>query len=201
MGDEQKNENRTQNEALEPLIYSIRNQRVILDADLARLYGVSTKRFNEAFRRNQRRFPEDFAFRLTPVEFGVLKASRVPENRQRIDSNANGWNWSQFATSSSRHRGGAYRPWAFTEHGALMAANIVRTERAERMSVYVIRAFVRLRERVAANAVVLQRLAEIDSTLLQHDAALRDVYRKLRPLLQPPPDPPRRRIGFHTDSD
>jgi len=201
MGDEQKNENRTQNEALEPLIYSIRNQRVILDADLARLYGASTKRFNEAFRRNQRRFPEDFAFRLTPIEFGVLKASRVPVSRQDIDSNANSGNWSQFATSSSRHRGGAYRPWAFTEHGALMAANIVRTERAERMSVYVIRAFVRLRERVAANAVVLQRLAEIDSTLLQHDAALRDVYRKLRPLLQPPPDPPRRRIGFHTDSD
>jgi hypothetical protein len=201
MGDEQKNENRTQNEALEPLIYSIRNQRVILDADLARLYGASTKRFNEAFRRNQRRFPEDFAFRLTPIEFGVLKASRVPVSRQDIDSNANSGNWSQFATSSSRHRGGAYRPWAFTEHGALMAANIVRTERAERMSVYVIRAFVRLRERVAANAVVLQRLAEIDATLLQHDAALRDVYRKLRPLLQPPPDPPRRRIGFHTDSD
>jgi len=174
MGDEQKNENRTQNEALEPLIYSIRNQR---------------------------RFPEDFAFRLTPTEFGVLKASRVPDNRQGIDSKSNSVNWSQFATSSSRHRGAAYRPWAFTEHGALMAANIVRTEWAERMSVYVIRAFVRLRERVAANAVVLQRLAEIDSTLLQHDAALRDVYRKLRPLLQAPPDPPRRRIGFHTDSD
>ena len=109
-------------------------------------------------------------------------------------------NWSQFATSSSRHRGAVYRPWAFTEHGALMAANILRSERAVQMSIYIIRAFIRLRERVAANASILKRLAEIDGTLLHQDAALRDIYRKLLPLLQPPPDPPRRRIGFHTDS-
>lgn len=82
-----------------------------------------------------------------------------------------------------------------------MAANVLRSERATQMSIYVIRAFVRLRERIAANASILKRLAEIDGTLLQHDAALRDIYRKLLPLLQPPPDPPRRRIGFHTDSE
>jgi len=78
-----------------------------------------------------------------------------------------------------------------------MAANILRSERANRMSVYVIRAFVRLRDGLAANPAILRRLAEIDRTLLQHDAALRDVYRKLLPLLQPPPDPPKRGIGFH----
>jgi hypothetical protein len=78
-----------------------------------------------------------------------------------------------------------------------MAANILRSKRAVHMSVFVIRAFVRLREELAANSAVLKRLAEIDRTLLQHDAALRDVYRKLLPLLQPPPDPPRRHIGFH----
>jgi len=89
----------------------------------------------------------------------------------------------------------------FTEHGALMAANVVRSERAVRMSIYVIRAFVRLRERAASNAAVLQRLAERDTTLLEHDAALRDVYRKLLPLLQPPPDPPKRGIGFHTGDE
>ena len=80
-----------------------------------------------------------------------------------------------------------------------MAANILRSERAVQMSVFVIRAFVRLREQVAANSAILQRLAEIDATLLQHDSALRDIYRKLLPLLQPPPDQPKRRIGFHPE--
>jgi hypothetical protein len=100
-----------------------------------------------------------------------------------------------------RHRGVTYRPWAFTEHGAFMVANILRSERAIQMSIFVVRAFVRLREHVAANTAVLRRLAEIDEILLRHDAALRDVYQKLLPLLQPPADPPKRRIGFHTDSD
>jgi hypothetical protein len=82
-----------------------------------------------------------------------------------------------------------------------MAANILRSERATQMSVFIVRAFVRLREHVAANTAVLKRLAEIDETLLRHDVALRDVYQKLLPLLQPAADPPKRRIGFHTDSD
>ena len=93
------------------------------------------------------------------------------------------------------------RAWVFTEHGALMAANLLRSEQAVRMSVYVIRAFVRLREEIAANEAILKRLAEIDRTLLQHDTALRDIYRKLLPLLQPPPDPPRRGIGFYTSHE
>ena len=92
-------------------------------------------------------------------------------------------------------------PWAFTEHGALMAANVLRSERAVQMSVFVVRAFVRLREQVAANSAILKRLAEIDKTLLEHDAALRDLYRKLLPLLQPPPEPRKRSIGFHTGND
>ena len=105
-------------------------------------------------------------------------------------------NWSQFGTSSSRHRGAVYLPWAFTEHGSLLAANILRSERAVHMSIYVIRAFVRLREQIAANEAILKRLAEIDKTLLQHDASQRNIYRKLLPLLQPAPQPPKRRIGF-----
>ena len=199
MGEEVKK--READAALEPLIFSIRSQRVMLDADLARLYGVSTKRFNEAFKRNERRFPEDFAFRLTIAEFANLKSRRTTSDLQPIDSLKDQSNWSQFATSSSLHRGSTYRPWAFTEHGALMAANVIRSERAVQMSIYVIRAFIRLRERAASNLSILKRLAQIDSTLLQQDAALRDIYRKLLPLLQPPPDPPRRRIGFHTDGD
>jgi hypothetical protein len=88
-------------------------------------------------------------------------------------------------------------PHAFTEHGAIMAANVLNSRQAVVMSVYVVRAFVKQRETVAANHTILKRLAEIDSTLLQHDTALRDIYQKLRPLLEPPPDPPRRQIGFH----
>jgi hypothetical protein len=108
-------------------------------------------------------------------------------------------NSSQYAMSSRKHRGAAYRPWAFTEHGALMAANLLHSVRARQMSVFVIRAFVRMREELATNAAILKRLAEIDRTLLAHDSALRDVYRRLRPLLAPPPHlTPRREIGFHT---
>jgi hypothetical protein len=149
---------------LEPLIFSIRGHRVLLDADLARLYGVDTKRFNETFKRNRRRFPHDFAFQLTGPEFANLRSQLATSSAQPHDFLRQ--NWSQFATSSNR--GLRYLPWAFTEHGA-------------------------------ANTAVLKRLAEIDKTLLQHDAALRDVYRKLLPLLQPPADSPKRRIGFHAD--
>ena len=187
-------------EQLEPLIFTIRGHQVLLDADLARLYGVSTKRFNEAFRRNRQRFPADFAFELTTAEFNILRSQfATASEKQPADSSAEKPNWSQFATSSSLRRGVVYRPWAFTEHGALMAANILRSDRAVQMSIFVVRAFVRLREHVAANTAVMAHLVEIDKTLLEHNAALRDVYRKLLPLLQPPADPPKRRIGFHRD--
>jgi hypothetical protein len=88
-------------------------------------------------------------------------------------------------------------PWAFTEHGALMAANVLQSQRAAEMSVFVIRAFVKMREETAVNIAMLKRLAEIDQTLLVHDSALHDLYQKLRPLLTPPPGPPKPRIGFY----
>ena len=208
---------------IESLILTMRAQRVILDADLAELYGVSTKRFNEAFKRNRRRFPDDFCFQLAAKEFAELKAKAAADSSQLAmsssqaaenEESAPDWsqiatssaqvaenergasNWSQFVTSSRKHRGAAYRPWAFTEHGALMAANILRSERAVEMSVFVIRAFVSVREHLVANAAILKRLAEIDKTLLENDPALRAIWTKLQPLLAPPPEPPRRRIGF-----
>lgn len=184
---------------LEPLIVRLRAQRVILDADLARLYGVTTKRFNEAFKRNRPRFPEDFAFRLTPAEFANLRSQFATSRLQDIDYIDKNYNRSQFVTGS--HGGKRYLPWAFTEHGAVMAANILRSAHAVQMSVFVIRAFVRLREQVAANTAIIKRLAEIDKTLLQHDTALRDIYQKLLPLLQPGPEPRKRRIGFIADDD
>jgi hypothetical protein len=149
---------------------------VILAADLAKLFGVETKRLNERVSRNPDRFPRDFVFQLTAAE--VVECSR-----------------SQIATLN---RGGntKYRPYAFTEHGAIMAANVLNNPRAVAMSVYVVRAFIQQREVLAANGAMLKRLAEIDRELLQHDTALRDIYHRLQPLLQSPPDPPRKKMGF-----
>jgi len=186
-------------EPLEPLIFSIRGRRVMFDADLARLYGVSTKVLNQAVKRNADRFPEDFGFQPTSGESANLRSQIVTSSSQHEDSAEENWNWSRFATGS--HGGRRYRPWVFTEHGALMVANVLRSDHAVHMSVFVIRAFVRMREQIAANAAILKRLAEIDKTLLQHDSALRDVYSKLLPLLQTPPPPPKRRIGFIAEEE
>jgi len=168
---------------IDAMIREIRGQRVMLDSDLARVYGVPTFRFNEAIKRNKNRFPPDFMFQLDEAEFEALQASLT----------------SQFAIlkpGRGRHR--KYRPYAFTEHGALQAANILRSARAVQMSVFVIRAFVKMRDELAANGAMVKRLAQIDNTLFLHDSALRDLYQKLRPLLAPPPDPPQKpRIGFH----
>lgn len=167
-------------EPIASLILSLRDQRVILDADLARLYGVPTKALNQAVKRNADRFPADFLFQLTESE------------KTEVVTNCDHLRNLRFAKAL---------PLAFTEHGALMAAMILSSPRAVAMSVYVIRAFIQMRAEQAANAAILKRLAELDKTLLTHDAALRDIYPKLRPLLTPPPDPPRKGIGFHIKED
>ena len=164
------------------LIRFIRDQRVILDSDLAAIYGVGTKMLNRAVKRNAYRFPAEFVFRLKPGEATALRC--------------------QFGTLKARrgqHR--KYPPYAFTEHGALMASTVLNSPRAVAMSVYIIRAFVKMREDITANAAILKRLAEIDRTLLIHDAGLRDIYQKLRPLLEPPLAPPKPEIGFHVKED
>jgi hypothetical protein len=190
---------RRHREVLQPLLLVVRGRRVILDSDLARLYGVATMRFNEAFKRNRRRFPTDFAFQLSRREYSDLRSQFAMSSSLPFDSTDES---DTGAGSPPRGHGGRRSlPWAFTEHGALMAANILRSERAARTSIYVIRAFVRLREEAAADQVLLKRLAEIDTTLLAHDNALRDIYQKLLPLLAPPTDQPKRRIGFHTGTE
>jgi hypothetical protein len=149
------------------------------------IYGVATFRFNEAVKRNLARFPADFMFRLSKEEWNGLQSLR-----------------SQIAilkTGRGQHR--KYLPHVFTEHGALMVANILNSPRAVAMSVYVIRAFVKMRGELAANAAILKRLAEIDKTLLIHDVALREIFEKLRPLLVPPPVPPKPEIGFLVKED
>src|SRR5476651_539439 len=160
-----------------PLIHTIRGQRVILASDLAKLYGVRTLRLNEAVKRNKVRFPTDFMFQVTRLE--ALEHST-----------------SQIAILNAQGANIKHLPYAFTEHGAIMAANVLNSPQAVAMGVFIVRAFVQQREVLAANDAILKRLAEIDKTLLLHDKALRDIYQKLLPLLQPPPDPPKPKIGF-----
>lgn len=180
---------------IESQILTVRGKRVILAADLAAIYGVETRRLNEQVRRNSDRFPVDFAFRLTKEEFDSLRAEGV------VQADGHRALRSQIAILK-RGQHAKYPPFAFTEHGAIMAANVLNSPSAVAMSVYVVRAFVHLRDELLANAAILKRLAEIDKTLFKHDSALRDIYSKLLPLLQPPPDntiKPKRRIGFNRD--
>jgi hypothetical protein len=175
-------------------ILTIRDQRVLLDVDLARLYGVETRALNQAVKRNSERFPAEFVFQLTDEE--ILSISQTVTSSPAGKPAALK---SQIVISKPSRGGRRYNPYVFTEHGALQAANVLNSPQAVQMSLYVIRAFVKMREELTANVTILKRLAEIDKTLLEHDSALRDVYRKLLPLLQPLPEPPRRRIGFNQD--
>jgi hypothetical protein len=184
---------------IETLIFTIRNQKVILDADLAELYDVPTKVFNQAVKRNMDRFPVDFAFQLTAADVANLRSQIVTSSFQATEIQKDAPNSSQIATSS--YGGRRYLPWVFTEHGAIMAAMILNSRAAVAMSVFVVRAFLQMREQLAANAAILKRLAEIDRTLLEHDSALRAIWTKLQPLLAPPPEPPRCRIKGFNPSD
>ena len=152
-------------QAVESRILIIRGQNIILDRDLAELYGVATKVFNQAIKRNRDRFPKDFMFQLTADE------------KEEVVTNCDHLKSLKFSPTL---------PYAFTEHGTLMAANILNSEWAVRMSIYVIRAFVRLREVFNLNQILQGRLAEIERILLDHDGALRELYEKIKPLLAPP---------------
>lgn len=163
---------------IDKVIRTIRDQKVILDADLARIYSVPTKALNQAVKRNQARFPTDFIFQVSKDEAEELRSLR-----------------SQSVTLK-RGQHIKYLPYAFTEHGAIMAATVLSSPQAVEMSVFIVRAFVKMREQLLATATLARRLAEVEKTLLTHDTALRDLYQKIRPLLLPPPAPDRKPIGF-----
>ena len=148
----------------------------MLDSDLAGIYGVTAKRLNEQLKRNRPRFPDDFAFQLTGQEFTNLK--------------------SQIATSRS-HGGKRKLPWVFTEHGALMLASVLNSEIAVQASVRVVRAFVRLREMVAANVQLAAKLRELERRLDSHDEGIANLFAALKQLLEPSEPTKRREIGFH----
>jgi phage regulator Rha-like protein len=164
-------------ERIERSILLIRGERVMLDSDLAEIYGVETKRLNEQVQRNLNRFPTDFMFQLTLAEYANLR--------------------SQFATSSSQYGGRRYLPYVFTEHGALMLANVLNSERAAQTSVMVVRAFVKLRQMLATNAELARKLAAMEK---KYDAQFKVVFDAIRQLMSPPARP-KREIGFHVKYD
>jgi ORF6N domain len=170
-------------EGITRAILVLRGHRVLLDSELAALYGVTTKRLNEQVKRNAERFPEDFMFQLTAQEVTGLR--------------------SQFATSKSRG-GRRYLPYAFTEHGAIQAANVLNSPRAIEMSLYVVRAFVQLRELLSSNKELAKRLdqleARIEKKLATHDEAIAAMLSAIRELMAAP-SPKRRGIGFTADID
>lgn len=200
---------------VESLIVTLRGQRVLFDADLAALFGVPTKRLNEQVKRNQERFPGDFMFKLNRKEWADFKSIITGENAQHLDAECDVTMKSQFATSNSqpidyqydgeladeiiKENPGGRRtlPFVFTEHGALMAANVLNSKKAIQMSVFVIRAFVRQRALLMTQSDILRKLAQIDKKLLAHDEGLRVIWGELEPLLRLPPDPPSKPIGFH----
>jgi hypothetical protein len=171
----------------------LRGQRVLIDADLARLYGVPTKRLNEQVKRNARRFPEDFVFQLTREETETVLSSRS----QYATAGKPTGNRSQNATSSQKHRDPRFMPYAFTEHGAIQAANVLNSDAAVEMGVHVVRAFVRLRQWLGTQKAFAAKLDELDSRVGQHDEQLAAVIEALRQLTAPPEPSHDRKMGFH----
>lgn len=194
-------------------IVTVRGQRLILDVDLAAIYGVKTGRLNEQVKRNADRFPPDFMFRLTQEEFAALAPHVTAASVQPVDNkNDNACRSrltatettsdmrSQNATASKRNA--RFLPFAFTEHGAIMAATVLNSPRAVQMSVFVVRAFIRMRAALANTQELAQKLAalekEIKTRLDIHESAIVDTLRRLMDIIDPPalPEPPTKEIGF-----
>src|SRR6266852_9059085 len=161
--------------SVESRILVLRHHKIILDTDLAELYNVSVKRLNQQVKRNLERFPSDFMFQLTAKEYENLRL--------------------QFATSRARHGGRRYPPYAFTEHGAIMAATVLNSKRAIQMSVFVVRAFVRMREMLAKNRQLATKINELDRRLETHDTAIQDLIDAIKELMLPE-GTSKRKIGF-----
>jgi len=165
-----------------PPIYAVRKQQVVLDSDLAEMYGVETKRLNAAVRRNDAKFPLAFCFELTQQEFAALRSQNASLKPGR-----------------GEHR--KYLPLVFSEHGALMAATVLKSDQAVQMSLYLIKAFVRMRDEMLASKTILKRVAEIDRRLLEHDVVLQELIARIQPLLDAPPvedtESKKPRIGYH----
>src|ERR1035437_740518 len=161
---------------IDSLIYTIRGLRVMLDSDLAKIYGVATGALNQALKRNIERFPDDFVFQLSSEELENLI--------------------SQIVISRKNYGGRRKLPWVFTEHGALMLASVLKSGRAVEMSVSVVRAFVLMREQLTANKELTQKLGELESRASGHDEAIQNLFETIRQWVEPPLPENRKQIGF-----
>lgn len=161
--------------SIESRILVLRRNKVILDTDLAELYGVPVKRLNEQVKRNRDRFPSDFMFRISAREYDVLR--------------------SQSATSKTGRGGRRFLPYAFTEHGAIMAATVLNSQRAIEMSLFVVRAFVRMREMLLHNRQIAAKIEQLENRLDKHDTDLQEIVEAIKELMIPP-EGSRHRIGF-----
>lgn len=200
-------------ERVDPLIHEIRDEKVILDSDLARLYGVTTKRLNEQVKRNRERFPDDFMFQLGAKESDALRsqfATSSEPNRSQIATSSShrvafkddARSRSQIATLK-RGQNIKYLPYAFTEHGAIMAANVLNSPRAVQMSVFVVRAFLKMRALLGDKRELAKQLAALERELKQrldiHEAAIVTIMQRVMDIIDPPsapPSPEKPKIGF-----
>ncbi len=160
-------------------IYLIRAKRVLLDSDLAELYGVLTKNLNKAVQRNLDRFPQEFMFQLSPEEVESLRF--------------------QIGTSKKGRGGRRYLPYAFTQEGIAMLSSVLNSPRAVQANILIMRAFIKLREMVATNELVRQKIEELERKYQSHDKQFTAVFEALRELLEPPKVPKKKAIGFHSD--
>jgi ORF6N domain-containing protein len=174
-------------------IYLLRAQKVMLDTDLAALYDVETRVLNQTVKRNAARFPDDFMFRLSVEEVGFLRSQIVILNRQGVDKKRVTTTSSQIVMSS---RGVRYRPYAFTEQGVAMLSSILKSERAVKVNIAIMRAFVKLRETLETNRELARKFAELEKRVGKHDAKIDAILEAIRQLVAPPAKP-RREIGFH----
>lgn len=179
-------------ERIQSRIVVLRGQRVLLDADLAAIYEVSTKQLNQAVKRNHQRFPEDFMFQLTKEE-----AEQVRSRLQTMTLKEVAANRSQTVTGSQKHRDPRNLPFAFTEHGAVQLSNILRSERATEMGISVVRAFVQLRALMVDHKTLRAKLAELDARVGAHDEQLAAIVEAIRELAIPVDSSNKRKIGYH----
>jgi hypothetical protein len=173
-------------DAIASRIVTLRSQRVIIDTDLATLYGVTTKRLNEQVRRNTERFPQDFMFALDQSEWDGLRPQ-----------------FATLKTGRGQHR--KYLPYAFTEHGAIMVATVLNSPRAVEVSIYVVRAFIQLRDMLTGHKELAKRLDELESRMehkfMSQDQAIVGILDAIRQLMTPPSAPGKRSIGFITGAE
>src|SRR5262249_37293355 len=182
---------------LAQLVFFIRGEKVMFDADLAKLYGLTTKRLNEQLRRNRERFPEDFAFQLTVAEVEFLRSQIATSNqRDRLHNPARNLVpllRPQNATLNKTHGGRRYLPYAFTEQGVAMLSSVLRSQRAVEVNIAIMRTFVQLRRLMDTNRDLARKIEALEK---KYDEQFAEVFAAIKELIAPP-EPPRRRIGFH----